>query len=206
MVTKTQPYWVQGSWRWRDDSQDLDTTGTYLAAENVAIEVLQTDLSSTLFRLRLGFGESATQTANATFQCRLQYKVGTGSWNNVTTTATGNAVYGGDSSFFSDNATGTLEELTAPTGVTQSRFLYTVGQEDGVDSTGRKPSDQWWVEEWVLIFNGSELSGGETVSFQIIDEAATETVDLYDSPIPTATIESTGAAEDANAVFFGTNF
>ena len=74
MTDKVQPNWVQGSWRFRDDTQDLDTTGGYLEAEDTEPTV-DTD---TNYRIRIGWGDSAGQNANASIQARLQFKVGSG--------------------------------------------------------------------------------------------------------------------------------
>lgn len=197
----TQPVWVQGPYKWRTTiNVDIDaSTGLQTEDASQDFDVTSGNVQA---RLNIAWGESAGQTANKALLARLQYQINGGTWTNVTTTTT-NAVFGFNDTANSDASTGSTAHLTAPTGC--ASFVFSTFQEDGVDSNSRKPSDQWYREEYTVEFNSSQLADNDSINFRLIDDAATETFTTRDST-PNATITKGGGAAEADvAIMFGAN-
>lgn len=156
---KTVPTVTIKSWRYRDDSQTLNSsTFTYAVDTNVTIDV------DTRFRLRAEIEETAgAGTSNNVF--RLEYQLnGAGGYSAVPNApdATAPIFYGGSKQY--SNADATTNVLTA------SSASFTAG--DGTDGYPTTSSDmsgsdhtEW---EWALILPSGNVTDGDYVDLRIV--------------------------------------
>lgn len=166
------PTWQSGHYRFYEDDAGLGAATPY-ANEDIAASIPL----DTTFRLRLNWGESNNQTEGVSIAPYLQYKIGAGSW--VTVGAATAVKYTSSSQSITDGDDDTADRIsTSPTGVASSSGTQEF--DDNNATASQSWADQWGELEFCLQMDSASISGGDSITFQIVYSGDTA-LDGYDT-------------------------
>lgn len=180
MGKAVNPVWVQGHYRYENDDGTLDGS-TFIDAQDTTI----TQNADENFRLRINWGESANQNQGTSLTPQLQFNINGGTW---TTVGSATAVQYKGSSNETDNNTGTERLTTAPTGCATYTQTYF---DDNNTLAAQSPADAYYELSFNLYIDSAQVSDNDTINFQLVDGAATETFTTRDTN-PSLTVNVAG--------------
>ena len=164
-VATNSGQWDLTGWRWRNDDGD-DTTATYAAAENVALnKPTQTD-----FRIQLGvFNASSVTWSYPNYTLKIQWRINGGSWVDVPASTGTTSGYYQSSNMSSGHIVG-VYGLTRPHAYMQGNAPVGIIVNDldaSVQGGGHSLTDHK-VYEWPVRLRTDDLAG-DTVEFRVVE-------------------------------------
>ncbi len=180
----------QQSYRWRDDSTDLNTSGGWLAAENTSVSAQP---KNTDLRLRLRVANHGTTPEDSARTYELQFANKSGNCS-ASTGWTGISDSSDDFELYDSGNISPDGELTSPGLLSNGDgFSFVSGEgREVADTTGSigPMSDEAYTELEYALRPTDDAVTGRTYCFRLYDTASATTLDTY-TEYPELTIEST---------------